>query len=169
MECVFAIVWFSHDMRWCLSNLGSPKWILPITQSMSITSVSPSTHTHSVHWGYPSPSVRTLPASLRHPELWWWWEMDFPATTRPWSIMWCTPLLFHITLYPNPKECKNYINLKETHKHRSKEKPWTKGKTITPKENHKPKGKTEWLSRCLHLLLQPPSETACHLPWRVVK
>jgi hypothetical protein len=140
MYCVIRWIMRWNDMGWyemrykmrCnIWTPGSPEYIppcqsvnpyllwslyAPVTQSVSIISLSPYTRHSSV----------LCQAEWR----WWWWETDFPATTHPWPLVRSTPHLFRIPVYVNPKEHMTTINPNGRHRHRH----WRKNTNVDLKE-----------------------------------
>jgi len=76
VECVFLI------MRWCLFTPESPKYLLPIAQSISVLPSSPyAAPSCSLSLCYPCMSVWQPLATPCYTEWWWWRDMDFNPTT----------------------------------------------------------------------------------------
>ena len=117
---LYGKMWYGTRWSETLSTPGSPIYILHVAPSVSSTPVFWSAHE--------AQSISVIPVSpythsssvLCQAESRGWWEVDFPTTTPPWPFVQSTPLLFHITVYPDLKEHKTNINPKERHKRRPK-------------------------------------------------
>jgi len=148
IQCVFCCIMSWNDVRykiWCnQSTLGSPEYILPVTMSISASSLSLYSCRPSVSLHHPCIPI--------HPPLfslllsWVVVVLRNGFSSHNSSLALCVkhtcPRPSNITLYPIPKEHKYNINPKERHNRRPKGTPSTQKNTMNPKKTHILKGTT---------------------------